>query len=116
MCQPRSKTNPTGHRLGWRKTGGKPRYQSNDHNRARKPPSEEGVSAQEWLSNQIASQGRLAELDMHSQECEESATVCAYQRERPGEKLSAHTKGIVGRHFRWRWNIESTYVCARQST
>jgi hypothetical protein len=93
-----------------------PTYWSNDHNRARKPPSEEGVSAQEWLSNQIASQGRLAELDMHSQECRENATVCAYKREIRRENACPY-QGNRGEALQMeREHHVDLCVCAKQGT
>jgi hypothetical protein len=49
-------TIPTGHHHSWRRTGGKSNYCLNDHNKTQKPCTEEGASAQEELSNQIALQ------------------------------------------------------------
>jgi hypothetical protein len=57
---------------------------------------------------------RLAEFDKHSQECGN-----AEQTERTSEILregAVYIEGIVGRYCRCRWSIQSTYVCAEQST
>jgi hypothetical protein len=54
---------------------------------------------------------RPAELDMHPQECENAEQFAHNSKIR--QENAAQTEGIVGRHCRCRWSIESTYVCVR---
>jgi hypothetical protein len=51
---------------------------------------------------------RLAELGMHSQECENAEQFARSSKTR--QENAAQTEGIVGRHCRCRWSIKSTYV------
>jgi hypothetical protein len=107
--RPKSLTIPTGHHHSWRRTGGKSNHCSNDHTKTQKPCIKEGASAQERAEQSDCITSRLAELDMHSQECGNAEQFARNSKIR--QENAAQIEGIVGRHCRCRWSIKSTYVC-----